>query len=119
MRLPLARASTVAAAEPAGPAPTTSTSQRGGSWAGSRFIGATILGVEQDWLVPDAGPLDHQQAALGVDAESYERYATKRWGQGWKKAAGGRKRALEDLTPFQDDGAGFVEKVKGELEVWA
>ena len=37
----------------------------------------------------------------------------------WKKAAGGRKRALEDLTPFQDDGAGFVEKVKGELEVWA
>jgi hypothetical protein len=58
-------------------------------------------------------------AALGVDAESYERYATKRWGQGWKKAAGGRKRALEDLTPFQDDGAGFVEKVKGELEVWA
>ena len=58
-------------------------------------------------------------AARGVDAESYERYATKRWGQGWKKAAGGRKRALEDLTPFQDDGAGFVEKVKGELEVWA
>lgn len=58
-------------------------------------------------------------AALGVDAESYERYATKRWGQGWKKAAGGRKRALEDLTPLQDDGAGFVEKVKGELEVWA
>ena len=58
-------------------------------------------------------------AALGVDAESYERYATKRWGQGWKKAAGGRKRALEDITPFQDDGAGFVEKVKGELEVWA
>ena len=58
-------------------------------------------------------------AALGVDAESYERYATKRWGQGWKKAAGGRKRAREDLTPFQDDGAGLVEKVKGELEVWA
>lgn len=58
-------------------------------------------------------------AALGVDAERYERYATKRWGQGWKKAAGGRKRALEDITPFQDDGDGFVEKVKGELEVWA
>ncbi len=58
-------------------------------------------------------------AALGVDAEAYERYATKRWGQGWKKAAGGRKRALDDITPFQDDAAGFVEKVKGELEVWA
>ncbi len=58
-------------------------------------------------------------AALGVDADAYERYATKRWGQGWKKAAGGRKRALDDITPFQDDAAGFVEKVKGELEVWA
>ena len=74
----------------------------------------------------DAGPeaqevawLLDAAAAHGVDAETYERYATKRWGQGWKKAAGGRKRALEDITPFQDDGAGFVEKVKGELEVWA
>ena len=31
----------------------------------------------------------------------------------------GRKRALEDLTPFQDNGAGFVDKVKAELDVWA
>ncbi len=67
---------------------------------------------EVAWLFDAAG-------ALGVDAEAYERYATKRWGQGWKKAAGGRKRALDDITPFQDDAAGFVEKVKGELEVWA
>ena len=73
---------------------------------------AGVEAKELAWLFDAA-------AALGVDAESYERYATKRWGQGWKKAAGGRKRALEDLTPFQDDGAGFVEKVKGELEVWA
>ena len=73
---------------------------------------AGVEAKEVAWLFDAA-------AALGVDAESYERYATKRWGQGWKKAAGGRKRALEDLTPFQDDGAGFVEKVKGELEVWA
>jgi len=34
-------------------------------------------------------------------------------------AAGGRKRALEDLTPFQDNGAGFVDKVRAELDVWA
>ena len=73
---------------------------------------AGVEAKEVAWLFDAA-------AALGVDAESYERYATKRWGQGWKKAAGGRKRALEDITPFQDDGAGFVEKVKGELEVWA
>ncbi|HRH88902.1 MAG TPA: hypothetical protein PLO41_18790 [Rubrivivax sp.] len=69
-------------------------------------------GKEVAWLFDAA-------AALGVDAETYERYATKRWGQGWKKAAGGRKRALEDLTPFQDNGAGFVDKVKAELDVWA
>lgn len=69
-------------------------------------------GKEVAWLIDAA-------AALGVDAETYERYATKRWGQGWKKAAGGRKRALEDLTPFQDNGAGFVDKVKAELDVWA
>ena len=73
---------------------------------------AGVEAKELAWLFDAA-------AALGVDAESYESYATKRWGQGWKRAAGGRKRALEDLTPFQDDGAGFVEKVKGELEVWA
>lgn len=69
-------------------------------------------GKEVAWLFDVA-------AALGVDAETYERYANKRWGQGWKKAAGGRKRALEDLTPFQDNGAGFVDKVKAELDVWA
>lgn len=69
-------------------------------------------GKEVTWLFDAA-------AALGVDAETYERYATKRWGQGWKKAAGGRRRALEDLTPFQDNGAGFVDKVKAELDVWA
>lgn len=57
--------------------------------------------------------------SLGVDVDTYERYAAKRWGQGWKKAAGGRRRALDDITPFLGDGAGFVEKVNGELGVWA
>jgi hypothetical protein len=80
------------------------------SKAGGGEAGAD--GKEVAWLFDAA-------AALGVDAETYERYATKRWGQGWKKAAGGRKRALEDLTPFQDNGAGFVDKVKAELDVWA
>jgi Recombination directionality factor-like len=69
-------------------------------------------GKEVAWLFDAA-------AALGVEAETYERYATKRWGQGWKKAAGGRKRALEDLTPFQDNPTGFVDKVNAELDVWA
>jgi hypothetical protein len=102
-------------AAPARAAPARSAQPKRGEAPPAGRPAAADAGVEAKevaWLFDAA-------AALGVDAESYESYATKRWGQGWKKAAGGRKRALEDLTPFQDDGAGFVEKVKGELEVWA
>lgn len=58
-------------------------------------------------------------AALGVDGERFEAYAEKRWGKGWKLAAGGRKRALDEVTAFADDGAGFQEKVRGELDVFS
>ncbi len=57
--------------------------------------------------------------ALGIDAERFEAYAEKRWGRGWKLAAGGRKRALDDVSAFADDAAGFQEKVRGELEVFS
>jgi len=55
--------------------------------------------------------------ALGVDR--FEQYADKRWGKGWKLAAGGRKRALDEVTAFADDPSGFQEKVKAELEVFS
>lgn len=52
--------------------------------------------------------------ALGVTPERFEAYADKKWGKGWKVAAGGRKRALEDVTAFADDADGFQKKVAGE-----
>jgi hypothetical protein len=57
--------------------------------------------------------------ALGVNAERFERYADKRWGRGWKVAAGGRKRATDEVMHFQDNAPGFLEKVNAELDVWA
>jgi hypothetical protein len=57
--------------------------------------------------------------ALGIEQARFEAYADKRWGRGWKLAAGGRKRALEEVSSFADDAAGFQEKVRGELEVFS
>ena len=57
--------------------------------------------------------------ALGVVAERFERYAEKRWGRGWKMNANGRKRALDEVTGFADDGEGFRAKVDAELDVFS
>ncbi len=51
--------------------------------------------------------------------DRFEQYAEKRWGKGWKLAAGGRKRALDEVSAFADDASGFQEKVKAELEVFS
>jgi len=67
---------------------------------------------EVAWIVDAA-------AALGVPGDRFEAYAEKRWGKGWKVAAGGRKRALEEVNAFADDAKGFQEKVAGELEVFS
>jgi len=65
-------------------------------------------GAEQvNWILEAA-------QALGVTSERFEAYANKKWGQGWKVAAGGRKRAQEDVTAFADDAEGFQKKVAGE-----
>lgn len=56
--------------------------------------------------------------AKGVTKDRYEAYATKRWGKGWRVAAGGRKKALDELNDFQDDPAGFKRKVDAEIDVW-
>jgi hypothetical protein len=54
-------------------------------------------------------------AALGVEAERFERYAEKRWGRGWKMNANGRKRAFDEVNAFGDDGESFRSKVDAEL----
>ena len=58
-------------------------------------------------------------SALGVPTDRFEQYAEKRWGKGWKLAAGGRKRALDEVTAFAEDAGGFQEKVTAEIEVFS
>jgi hypothetical protein len=58
-------------------------------------------------------------AALGVSAERFERYADKRWGQGWKMNANGRKRALDEVAGFYGEGNAFRAKVDAELDVFS
>jgi Recombination directionality factor-like len=56
-------------------------------------------------------------AALGVEAERFERYAQRRWGSGWKLNTNGRRRALDEVVSFSDDAEGFRVKVNAELDV--
>lgn len=58
-------------------------------------------------------------ATLGVDAERFERYAEKRWGRGWKMNPNGRKRALDEVAGFGEDGEGFRAKVDAELDLFS
>jgi hypothetical protein len=58
-------------------------------------------------------------ATLGVDADRFERYAEKRWGRGWKMNPNGRRRALDEVAGFGDDGAGFRAKVDAELDLFS
>lgn len=57
--------------------------------------------------------------ALGVAADRYEQYADKKLGKGWRLAAGGRKRAIDELSNFADDAEGFQRKVDAELDVFS
>ena len=67
----------------------------------------------------EAARVAQAAAALGVVAERFERYAEKRWGRGWKMNANGRKRALDEVAGFADDGEGFRAKVDAELDVFS
>jgi len=58
-------------------------------------------------------------AALGVAAERFEHYAEKRWGRGWKMNANGRRRALDEVARFAEDGEAFRAKVDAELDVFS
>lgn len=58
-------------------------------------------------------------AAQGVPADRYEAYAGKVMGKGWKLAAGGRKRALEEIQRLQDEPGALKKKVDAELDVFS
>jgi hypothetical protein len=67
----------------------------------------------------DAARVAQAAEALGIAAERFERYADKRWGRGWKMNANGRRRALDEVNGFADDGEGFRAKVDAELDVFS
>jgi Recombination directionality factor-like len=92
---------------------TVARAERPSGRAGDSTTGSASESADKDvaWLLDAA-------AALGVGRERYEQYAEKRWGKGWKVAAGGRKRALDEINGFEDNAKGFQDKVAGELEIW-
>jgi hypothetical protein len=91
------------------PAPSTPTPQHISKGAATD---KTAAAGDVAWIVDAAG-------ALGISPDRFEQYADKRWGKGWKLAAGGRKRALDEVTLFADNGPGYQEKVRAELEVFS
>jgi hypothetical protein len=93
----------------------------GGRANGPRMPARSARPVPQRELAPNGGEEAARVAlaaqALGVVAERFERYADKRWGRGWTLNANGRKRALDEVIGFADDGEGFRAKVDAELDV--
>ncbi len=67
----------------------------------------------------EASRVAQAAAALGVVAERFERYADKRWGRGWKMNANGRRRALDEVAGFAEDGEGFRAKVDAEIDLFS
>jgi hypothetical protein len=88
-------------------APSTSSTQRASATAARGSPESDVA-----WIFDAA-------AALGIEPERFAQYAEKRWGKGWKVAAGGRKRAIDDVSQFQENAAAFQDKVNAELDVWA
>ena len=67
----------------------------------------------------EASRVSQGAAALGVAAERFENYAEKRWGRGWKMNANGRRRALDEVAGFAEDGEGFRAKVDAEIDLFS
>jgi hypothetical protein len=67
----------------------------------------------------EASRVSQAAAALGVAAERFEHYAEKRWGRGWKMNANGRRRALDEVAGFAEDGEGFRAKVDAEIDLFS
>ena len=85
----------------------------------NRYIEPTRIDAGIAFWYAQRVALARAEDQFGVPAERFEQYAQKRWGKGWKLAAGGRKRALDDVTAFAEDAAGFQAKVTAEIEVFS
>lgn len=60
---------------------------------------------------PTLEQLLHRVEAMGVDRESFQRYADERWGRGWKVNPHGRGRAWDELERYGNDPKGYADKI--------
>ena len=60
---------------------------------------------------PTLEQLLHRGEAMGVDRESFQRYADGRWGRGWKINPHGRGRAWDELERYANDSEGYADKI--------
>jgi hypothetical protein len=56
-------------------------------------------------------------AGLGVDITRFERYADRRWGQGWMRSANGRYQVLDEIERYRNDPEGFADKIDAHLNL--
>ncbi len=60
---------------------------------------------------PTLEQLLHRVEAMGVNRESFQRYADERWGRGWKINPHGRGRAWDDVERHANDPEGYADKI--------
>ncbi|WP_230976357.1 recombination directionality factor [Pseudothauera nasutitermitis] len=53
--------------------------------------------------------------AMGIAGARFQRFAERRWGQGWKINPHGRARAWDELERHANDPAGYADKIDGAL----
>jgi hypothetical protein len=66
-------------------------------------------------LTVDAEQVLAAAAGLGVDTTRFERYADRRWGQGWMRSANGRYQVLDEVERYRNDPEGFADKIDAHL----
>jgi hypothetical protein len=54
-------------------------------------------------------------ALAGINAETFEAYAARRWGPGWKLNRHGRRRAWDEIDRHRNDREGYAERIAAAL----
>ena len=54
--------------------------------------------------------------SFGIDVALFERYASLRWGPGWKLNPHGRRRVWDELERYRNDAPGYRDKLETELQ---
>lgn len=60
---------------------------------------------------PTLEQLLHRVESMGMDRESFQRYADGRWGWGWKVNPHGRGRAWDEVECYANDPEGYADKI--------